>query len=351
MFLATGDESCHQKLLTSLKNLEETRHWGWWRLYGSYGAAIRDYAFAAPSGRIPREKLDPELLGRCEDEIIATARDQLRWSGDSAYGTSFPDETKRTRSAGWYFSGDAAFDLAVACQLDFPVLNDPRPKFIDAILANLNFEAGCNPINISYLTGLGWKRPREIVHQYAQNQRRSMPPDGIPIGNIQGGYTWIQQYGSELNTFTFPSDGDETAPYAFYDRWSDTFNLSTEFVVLNQARGLAYTAWLMARTPLKDQKWKSADGRIVLSRSGANSQMVTASLQTSGVSLDQAKIIWEMSGHEPARGKEFRFDPSNTPQWIEAEAEFPDGRRVFAATNLTSRILAKLPALSRDTSR
>lgn len=350
MFLATGDDSCHKTLLDSLKNLDNTRHWGWWRLYGSYGCAIRSYAFAAPSGRIQREKLDPDLLSRCEDEIIANARDQLHWSDDCAYGSSFPDETKRTRSAGWYFSGDAAFDLAVACQLDYPALNDPRPKFLRAIVGNLDFEAGCNPVNICYLTGLGWKRPREIVHQYAQNQRRSMPPDGIPIGNIQGGYTWIAQYGSELNTFTFPSDGDDREPYAFYDRWSDTFNLCTEFVVLNQARGLAYTAWLMARTPLKDQKWKSADGRIVLSRS-ANSQSVVATLEASGVSLDQANIIWEMNGHEPERGREFHFDSSNSPQWIEAEAQLPDGRRVFAATNLTSRSLAKLPTLSRDTSR
>ena len=107
---------------------------------------------------------------RCEDEIIAAAQDQIRRSEDSAYGTSFPEETKRSRSAGWYFSGDAAFDLAVACQLDYPILNDPRPKFLEAMLGNLNYEAGCNPVNVSYLTGLGWKRPREIVDQYAQNQ-------------------------------------------------------------------------------------------------------------------------------------------------------------------------------------
>ena len=79
---------------------------------------------------------------------------------ESAYGTSFPEETKATRTAGWYFSGDAAFELAVACQLDFPQMNDPRPKYVDAILGNLNYEAGCNPVNVTYLTGLGWKRQR-----------------------------------------------------------------------------------------------------------------------------------------------------------------------------------------------
>lgn len=338
MYLATGDEAIHQKLLDWLK-IPETRKWGWWRLYSSYGCAIRSYAFAARSGRVKREKLDQILLSGCEDEIIAAAQDQLRRSEDCAYGTSLPEETKRSRSAGWYFSGDAAFDLAVACQLDYPIFNDPRPKFLKAIISNLNYEAGCNPVNICYLTGLGWKRPHEIVHQYAQNQRRMLPPDGIPIGNVQGGYSWIGQYQNELSKLSFPSDGDETAPYAFYDRWADTFNLNTEFVVLNQARGLAYTAWLMARTPLKDQPWRSGEAHIAFSPGAkASSSGRTATLETPGMDLQQARIIWEMRDHEPVWGKTVQVPTvKSSPLWIEAEAQLPDGRRLFAVTNLTSQ--------------
>lgn len=337
MYLATGDESIHQKLLDTLKPGGDTSKWGWWRLYGSWGCAIRDYAFAARSGRTKREKLDRQLLAACEDEVINAANDDLRFSDNSAYGTSFPEETKRTRTAGWYFSGDQAFDLAVACQLDFPVMNDPRPKFLRAITANLDFEAGCNPVNVCYITGLGWKRQHEIVDQYAQNQRRMLPPDGIPIGDIQGGYTWVQQYQSELTTLTFPSDGDDNAPYAFYDRWADTFNLSTEFVILNQARSLAYLAWLMARTPLKDQHWKSADARIAFQPSEKSSAQLTATIEAPGVDLKDARIVWEWQDHEPEWGKTIQMPPlKRGSRWVEAEAQLPDGRRVFAVTNLTS---------------
>jgi hypothetical protein len=66
-------------------------------------------------------------------------------------------------------------------------------------------------------------------------------------------------YQREPGELSFPSDGDPGQPYAFYDRWSDSFNLSQEFVIVNQARALAYLAWLMAQTPLKNQPWKSAD--------------------------------------------------------------------------------------------
>ena len=341
MFLATGDPGCHKKLLAWLKPTEETRLWGWWRLYASYGCAIRSYAFAAAAGRIKRDQLDTILLGRCEDEIIAAAQDQLRRSADCAYATSFPEETKRTGTAGWYFSGDAAFDLAVACQLAYPIYKDPRPKFLAAIIGNLNYEAGCNPVNISYLTGLGWQRPHEIVHQYAQNQRRSLPPDGIPIGNLQGGFSWLQQYQKELGDLSFPLDGDPVASYPLYDRWGDTFNLSTEFVIPNQARSLAYFAWLMARTPLKNQPWRFATATITqLSSESLLSNTLSFEIASPTLDLRDARIIWEARDQSPTFGKTFHFQPVNSGrQWVEVEAQLPDGRRLFAATNVTARAI------------
>ncbi|HZQ47139.1 MAG TPA: glycoside hydrolase family 9, partial [Verrucomicrobiae bacterium] len=135
-----------------------------------------------------------------------------------------------------------------------------------------------------------------------------------------------------------PSDGDPAAPYPFYDRWGDSFNLSTEFVTVNQARSLAYLAWLMARTPLKNQPWKSAVARIVgLPAECPVQSEVTASLEAPGLDLRQARIIWEARDQEPAFGEKFRFHPLNSgSQWVEVEAQLPDGRRAFAATNFTS---------------
>jgi hypothetical protein len=338
LYLATGEPGYHKQLLAWLNPSTDTSKWGWWRLYESYGCAIRSYALAVQAGKVKREQLNPALLTRCENEIVAAAQDQLHRAQDSAYGTSLPEETKRSRSAGWYFSGDAAFDLAVACQLDFPSLNDPRPKFLEAILSNLNYEGGCNPVNICYLTGLGWQRPHEIVHQYAQNNRRTLPPSGIPIGNIQDGFGWIAPYGKELGRLSFPRDGDNMAPYPFYDRWGDSFNLCTEFVIVNQARSLAYLAWLMAQTPLKNQPWRSAPGRITgLPAVSPVAKLVTAKVEAPGITLERARVVWEASDQEPAMGAIFRFKPvTSGQQWVEAEAQLPDGRRVFAVTNFSA---------------
>jgi len=313
------------------------RRWGWWRLYDSYGCAIRSYAFAVKAGKARREQLNRMLLEECEAEIEADGQDQLNRARRSAYGTSFPEETKRAGSAGWYFSSDAAFDLAVACQLDYPVLNDPRPAMRAALISNLNYEQGCNPVNITYLAGMGWKRQCEMVDQYAQNSRRALPPTGLPLGNIQAGIGWLDLYQREPGELSFPSDGDPQAPYPFYDRWSDSFNLSQEFVIVNQARALAYTAWLMAQTPLKNQPWKSAAAGIAgLPGTARVRTAYMVKICAPGLDLASARVVWETGGKEPVFGQSFAFTPTiGGAQRIEVEAQWPDGRRVFAMTNLT----------------
>jgi hypothetical protein len=322
MFLATGDRAIHRRLTEWFNpNDANTRLWGWLRLCGSYGCAIRSYALAPKSGRMKADQLDLAFLKRCENELTAAAEDHWRRAQESAYGTSFPTETKRVRTAGWYFSSEAAFDIAAASQLDYPSANDPRARFREAILSNLNYELGCNPVNISYTTGLGWKWQHEIVHQYAMNDRRQLPPSGIPVGNIQGGFMWLDHYKQELGALTFPADGDQSNPYPLYDRWGDSFNLSQEFVVLNCARDLGVAAWLMAQSSLRAQPWKPAQALTVQLGNPK------ATLSAPGVDLARARVIWEAEGMEPHIGPVLELE--GTPAWIEAEVIPSDGRRRF----------------------
>jgi hypothetical protein len=149
----------------------------------------------------------------------------------------------------------------------------------------------------------------------------------------------MDHYGKLLGLLSFPADDDPTAPYPMYDRWGDSFNLKTEFVVSNQARGLGAAAWLMAGTPLRNQSWKAAPGRITLSPPAPRpGQRATAGIQAAGVDLADAVVVWEAEHHEPALGQTFSFTPGNSgSHWLEAEAQLPDGRRVFAATNVVVR--------------
>jgi hypothetical protein len=333
MFVATGDPAYQTTLLSWFDpSSPATWRWGWWHMYSSYGNAIRTFAFAAISGRLSTNQLDPVFLAACQAEIANAANDALLWSQQCAYGSSFPGETKAVLSAGWYFSSDQAFDITVAYQLN------PLPVYLDAILRNMNYEGGCNPVNITYVTGLGWKRQREIVDQYAQNDRRVLPPDGIPLGNIQTGFVFVNTYGGALTSLCFPSDNALSAPYPFYDRWGDAFNVTTEFVGVNQARSLASLAYIATMTSTSTQAWTSAAAQI-----GAPTDTLlvgaplTVTLQVPGMDVTGARVVWEARDQEPAYGSTFTFAPvNNGVQWIEAEAQWPDGRRAFATVNISA---------------
>jgi hypothetical protein len=334
LFLATGDASFQRRLFEWLPDPSDsaTFRWGWWRMSEGWGNAIRSYAFAARSGRLPADAIDARYARLCEGQVVAAGDDALGWSRKSAYATPFPTATKAVNRAGWYFSVDQACDMAVAFAID------PKPAYIDALVGAMNYEGGCNPVNITFLTGLGSRRQREIVDQYAQNNRRTLPPSGIPIGNVQSDFQYVAAYGPDLGAATYPGDNAATGPYPLYDRWSDAYNVTTEFIAVNQARGLLVTAFLAGLSPASGRPWTHA--RAVITAPAATVPLgtnVTLSVDVPGESLRLSRIVWEARDQQPAFGPTFTFSPRNSgPQWVEAEVEWPDGRRAFAADSFAA---------------
>ncbi|HWD91980.1 MAG TPA: glycoside hydrolase family 9 protein [Verrucomicrobiae bacterium] len=329
MFLATGDQGIHQTLMSWFDpSSSATWRWGWWHMPESYGNAIRSYAFAARSGRLQANQLNSAYLAKCQAEIAAAGDMQLGFAQASAYGTSFPTQTKAVQGAGWYFSQDQAFDMTVAYQLN------PKTDYMTAILENMNYEGGCNPANVCYLTGLGWKRQRDVVSQYALNDKRLSPPSGEPVGNVESSFSSLWTYpNNQIEGLVYPQDSG-TTQYPFYDRWGDSWNVQNEFVILNQARSLGNLAFLAAQTSLKNQAWKSVLGQITITPVDSASGAIKFSLSAPGVDLSSAKIVWETRDADPTMGQTFTFTPKvNDNQWVEAEATLPDGRRIFGTNS------------------
>ena len=335
MFLATGDPVIQQTLESWYNPSDSTTwRWGWWHMSESYGNAARSYAFAVKSGRLQASQVDQAYLAKCQAEVIAGGDMMLQFSQQSAYGTSFPYETKAVQGAGWYFSDDQAYDMAVAYQLN------QKQDYITALLANMNYEGGCNPVNVCYLGGLGWKRQRDVVSQYALNAGRKSPPSGEPVGNVESGFSALWTYpNNQVEGLVFPQDSG-TGQVPFYDRWGDSWNVQDEFVILNQARALGSLAYLAAQTSLKTQPWVSVLGKISSSTIDTNSGTMQFTLSAPGVDLTSAKITWETrDGPDTPTGQTFTFTPvNNDSQWIEAEATLPDGRRVFARNTFTPTV-------------
>lgn len=347
MYAATGDSQYQSKLFEFFPNPNDvsTRRWTWWRLFEGYGCAVRIYAFAARSGRLTGSALDPAYLAKCEAEIIATADDHTRFSGQTAYDTSFPDVTKQYRSPGWFFSSERAFDVTVAYQLQ------PRPEYLETVVANFNYEGGSNPLNLPFITGIGWKRQREIVSQYAWNDRRILPPGGLPQGNIRASYGYLETYlspgttYSELPNLSFPSDIATNSPYAYYDRWTDMIDTTTEFVVMDLGRSLASLSFWMARGAEKSQAWKPILGQISGMDVGLQAEVpTTLTLSAPGIDLSKAQVLWEVRFLEPTFGNPGLITPKFSGEhWIEAEAVLPDGRRIVAASNFIASAAVDTP--------
>ena len=128
--------------------------------------------------------------------------------------------------------------------------------------------------------------------------------------------------------------------------------MTAEIVILNQGRSLGTLAFLAAQTSLKTQPWRSVAGQIVVGSGAMAGQPVTLNLQAPGVDLSAARITWEVQNQDPTFGHSFTFLTTNTgSQWVQAEAQLPDGRRVFAVGSvMIGAGNASIPKLSISSS-
>lgn len=332
LYLATGDSHYHDLLKHWFPDPADpaTYRWAWWKMFACYGNVIRDYTSAVRSGRLAAGQIDTAYFDKCLTTLTNCAEDNLGWSRQNAYGTSFPEISKHVRDVGWYYSTEQAFDLLTAYVLT------TNAAYLDAVIRNINYELGSNPVNVSYLTGLGWKRQLEVVDQYSANDRHSLPKIGVPIGNIQDGFVWTWLYGGELSKLASPPDGAEVNPYPFYDRWCDFWNVKTEASTANTTRSYALAAWLAGQTSLASQPWKWTEASIQVPATAPPGVPLTARLQLPDTNLAGARITWEADEQEPVFGDlDYAFTPKlEAPYWIEAEVQWPDGRRAFATSTV-----------------
>jgi hypothetical protein len=103
-------------------------------------------------------------------------------------------------------------------------------------------------------------------------------------------------------------------------------------VNLNSARSFGTLGFLAAQTSYLSQVWQAPAAQINVPASAKVGTPVAITLQApAGVDLSSARFTWEGRDQAPIYGPTFWFIPVNTgTQWVEAEAQLPDGRRVFA---------------------
>lgn len=337
LYAATGDTRYETALMSWMPDptSRNIRRWTWWRLFGSWGNAIRAYVFA--DGRPGAASRNAAYLATCRNELIAGGTDQALRAEQSALGISFPSESKRIYSAGWYFPQAAAFDLAVAMQ----ATPDPtqRQRFESALWSNLGFAWGANPGGITFVTGTGDESPIEPVSQVARNDREKLPPSGTPVGNPTSGFSWLDRYQRTFSSLMYPPPSRDAGRFPLYDRFTDVFNTSTEATIVEMGQALAVGAAVFGASPLATAGTNLPPALTIAGLPDPLPLGGTATLTVSapGENLAQARITWETPQGYWTGGTSYVFTRTNAKAlWLEVEAVMPDGRRLYGSRDIAT---------------
>jgi hypothetical protein len=356
LFSMTGQSKYEQRLIewmpydpdlipnnTTVQAWRAFRRFTWQRLYESVGAAMRTYAFSNRGALREQERsFASDLVGgrryvdHVLEEIIAAGDDQVARAQGSPFGASVTVESKRFGATNYFFGGSESFDLIAA------ELLDPKPEYGHTLLSNVNYQAGGNPLNVSFLSGLGWKQPRNFVSQWANNDERKLPPIGHTSGSVNSSLPFLDRYQAQLGKLTYPPYSHESQfaiPYGTYHRHADTWHVGNEFVILDHGRSLATMTYLMQAAQDHRDRWEAPPtvsiGGIPAILHVGDTATIEAQCEED---LSKAHVIWEASSSEPHRGSRFTIEPQDAGvEWLELEVLWPDGRRSFARETLPVR--------------
>lgn len=222
LYGATGDQKFHNYFLTHHK--PETNRWGWIPLFASFGQASIAAAF------MNQPALDPSMKARCVAAVKLAGDQHVTDSQKRSYRLSISDDPLTFGSWGWIFPQERIFQLLMANAVA------PNPTYLQTALYNWDFLLGENPLGLSYFTGIGSKRPREVVHTQSWFDRIEPPVPGLPIG-LASSNSYIEAYGSKPNTEVFPNH----PPFRLtIDGW----NINAEFTTPEIALGLVAASYL-----------------------------------------------------------------------------------------------------------
>jgi hypothetical protein len=120
----------------------------------------------------------------------------------------------------------------------YALTNDGR--YWDAALLNLNTQLGANPLNLSFITGIGTRAPQDPLHKPSMYDGIEAPVPGIPVFGPMARLHNNNPYHVVIqdDTHAFPQAHTEYDPYPILRRYVDTNEIVpySEFTIVEMAR-------------------------------------------------------------------------------------------------------------------
>ncbi len=171
LFRITGDKAYEEQFAADTREITATTPLWDDRAYGPM-------VFALGGGKSPG---DPGLRQRMRAAVLATAdalaievapKRALRWAGN------------------WYMPmlvGQQTTPLALQAAVGYALVRDSDPakatRYLGALHTTADYFLGCNALNMTWVTGLGPRHPRQVFHMDAwYNGKGEFHPGLIPYG-------------------------------------------------------------------------------------------------------------------------------------------------------------------------
>ncbi len=294
LWLTTGEQKYHDYFLKHCK-VKDSIQWGWWPLFTHAGAAVRAYAFGKRDGK------NPEKLKECTDNVINSARSVMGWQKGWATRCSFSEDPYRFGKWGWYYLSEiASYNLLTATVL---VDDAEKKKFIQAALFNADQELGNSADDAVSISGLGFKRPVDMVNQNSRFDGIVEPVPGIPMGFHPAGYNVGNQGRELMSSFT---KGGMPIAYRYVDCWW----VEQEFMCPQLADTAVVYAYL---ADMKDQKKGKPSLKVTVNgkeNSVTGNAPFKVKFKADAAGANGKKIIqyfWDLQNEEFACDREFEY--------------------------------------------
>jgi len=187
-----------------------------------YGMATREIAFWNESYNDINFDLNETITTQCQLRYKEMMDQYVQHSNETPYNLILDPALKRWGRVGWFFPiHKFGYDLVLGAKL----FN--KTEYLDLAKEQMNYTLGANPLNKSFITGIGTNRVLSLVDQKSLYDSREQPVIGIPVAPISSDFSWNSLYNKDLYSFTFPTDRSFPLLEKYYDGW----NVNGEFTI------------------------------------------------------------------------------------------------------------------------
>ncbi len=242
LYRATGKDDYRDYFENWWINTQE-HSWGWnaWRHF--YRSAYWAYL------RAPWPGANTEIKRKIHEGLIAKADSTLKLTYSNPYRNGARLDVPEWIGWGEFTqSSQYAFLLLQAWTLE------KERKYWMAALANLDTQLGANPLSMSFITGLGYRYPRDPLHLPSLYDGEEDPVPGLPIFGASAHLPNNQPYyiASQEDKNSHPPSKATMDPYPILRRYIDAHELvpMSEFTIVDMAVAAAVFN-LVAQSPVR----------------------------------------------------------------------------------------------------